>query len=100
MIRHICMFKFKDTANGKSKEENIRETIELAQNLKKIPSLINFNVVTNCVDAKVPNYDLSLIFDFNDAEGLNEYQISPIHVAFGKFISQVREERACIDYEF
>ncbi len=28
MIRHIVLFKFKETANGKTKEENLREAKE------------------------------------------------------------------------
>jgi hypothetical protein len=46
------------------------------------------------------NYDVSLIFDFDNAEDLQTYQDHPTHKAFGAFIGQIRESRACIDYEF
>lgn len=46
------------------------------------------------------NYDVALIFDFDSVETLNQYQKSPQHIAFGEFVSSVRVDRACIDYEF
>ena len=42
----------------------------------------------------------SLIIDFDDVEGLQAYQVSPEHVAFGQFVGTIRIDRACIDYEF
>ena len=99
MIRHICMFKLKDEFNGKSKAENITKAIELSQQIREIPSVIKFEVVTNCADAPESNFDLSLIFDFEDIDSLNEYQIHPKHLEFANFIHSVRERRACIDYE-
>jgi hypothetical protein len=43
---------------------------------------------------------VALIFDFNSPEDLQNYQDHPTHKAFGAFIGQIRENRACIDYEF
>lgn len=96
MIRHICMFKLKQ----ENKEELIREFFERAESLKAIPQLKRFEVV--CNDKRTPdsNYDVSLIFDLDSVEDLNAYQTSPIHVEFGRFVASVKEERACIDYEF
>ncbi|MGL6202454.1 MAG: Dabb family protein [Lachnospiraceae bacterium] len=99
MIRHICMFKLKNEFDGKSKVENLNKTIELSQALRDIPSVINFEVVTNCAGTPDNNYDISLIIDVEDVESLNEYQKHPKHLEFGKFITEVREGRACIDFE-
>lgn len=96
MVRHICMFQLKE----EEKEKNIKEALERAQFLKEIPYIKKFEVVTNSSKAPQNNYDLSLIFDFESIEDLNEYQKHPNHLAFGKFITSVRENRACIDYEF
>lgn len=41
-----------------------------------------------------------LFFDFKNMDDLNAYQKHPMHVEFGKFITAIRESRACIDYEF
>ena len=56
--------------------------------------------MTNATAAPDSNYDLSLIFDFKNMDDLNAYQKHPMHVEFGKFITAIRESRACIDYEF
>ncbi len=93
MIRHICMFKLKE-------EKYIQEFIDRAQALKDMPMLRHFEVVSNYKDAPISNYDVSLIFDFDSMEDLNAYQTAPLHVEFGKFVGMVKEDRACIDYEF
>lgn len=96
MIRHICMFRLKN----ENKAEYVKEFCERAVSLKTLPQLKRYEVVTN--DERTPdsNYDVSLIFDFDSVEDLNAYQTSPTHIEFGKFVATVKEERACIDYEF
>ena len=101
MIKHIVMFKLKSTENGKSAMENAREAQERAEKLKDlIPTLEEMKVVCNSQEADQGNYELALICDFKDMEGLNAYQVHPEHLKFGEFISQIRESRACIDYEY
>lgn len=96
MIRHICMFKL----INEDKDAKIAEFFERAESLKDIPQLKRYEVVKN--DKRTPdsNFDVSLIFDFDSVEDLNDYQTSPIHINFGKFVASVKEDRACIDYEF
>lgn len=44
MIRHICMFKYKQ----ENKEANIKKTLELAEELlKPIPQIKHYEVVVN-----------------------------------------------------
>ncbi len=96
MIRHICMFKYKE----ENKKENIAKTLEKVEALRNIPQIKKFEVVVNASDAPESNYEVSLIFDFENMEELNTYQKDERHVKFGDFIKSVREARACIDYEF
>lgn len=95
MIRHICMFTLKE-----DKAANAAEFVSRAESLKAIPTVRRFEVVTN--DPRTPenNYNVSLIIDFDDVEGLDAYRVSPEHVAFGQFVGTIRIDRACIDYEF
>lgn len=95
MIRHICMFKFKDD----NKNENIKLALEKVQVLKELPEIKRFEVVTNIKEAPASNYELSIIFDFESMDELNSYQKNPKHLEFGNFIKSVREDRACIDFE-
>ena len=96
MIRHICMFKLKE----ENREQSIKEFIERAQSLKDMDMVRGFDVVRNAEGTPDSNYDVSLVIDFDTVDGLNEYQKAPKHVEFGKFVATVKEERACIDYEF
>lgn len=100
MIRHIVMFRLKPEANGKTDYENTLEAKErLANFVDDIPSLKRLEIGINSKDAPQSNYHITLVCDFEDIAGLDAYQVHPAHLKFGKFITEVREERACIDYE-
>ena len=101
MIRHICMFKLKSQAEGKSLDKNLQEAVKRLEGFEdKIETLRKFEVKINHNEAPKDNYELVLLCDFDDIAGLEAYRIHPDHVAFGKFINSVRELRACIDYEY
>ncbi|MBQ6805913.1 MAG: Dabb family protein [Lachnospiraceae bacterium] len=95
MIRHICMFTLKED----NKERSIVEFFERAEKLKELDIIKKFSIVRNAEKTPASNYDVALIFDFDTVETLDEYQKSQQHVEFGKFVSSVRVDRACIDYE-
>lgn len=98
MIKHIVMFKLKAAEN---KAEILEAAKSKLQNFEKeIPTLKKLEVVFNAKGASNGNYDLALICDFADMDGLDEYQKHPTHLAFVEFIGEVRESRACIDYEY
>jgi len=100
MIRHICMFKFKDFADGRTKNQNIEITKSM---LDKLPSEIEYilssQTFVGAEGQKEDNYDLILISDFNSLEELEKYKVHPKHVAVGDFMRPVRISRTCIDYE-
>lgn len=100
MIRHVCMFKLKEEAGGKSKTENLHTAVTMLKALYDLPGVVRAEVVTNSPLTPDSNYDLCLIFDFKNVEDLNAYQAHPRHAEFGAFITPLRESRACIDYEF
>ena len=101
MIKHIVMFKLKEEAGGKTAKENLGGALERLKNFEQeIPSLVHFEARTNSSEAPESNYELALVCDFHDIDGLNEYQVHPVHKSFGAYITPVRESRACIDYEY
>lgn len=101
MIKHIVMFKLSENAEGKTRKENLDTALNMLKNFKDmIPVIKDFKAVSNSADAPDSNYNLALICDFENIDDLNAYQTHPEHLKFGKFITQVRESRACIDYEF
>ena len=102
MIRHIVMFKFKESANGKSKEENLREAKARMLALgEEIPEFTRFTVSFGAEGQAPGNYDYILVSEFDSLEQLTAYQKHPAHVAFGQLVKELREPegRACIDYE-
>ncbi len=101
MVKHIVMFKLKAEFQGKTAAENAKEAQGRAKKLESlIPALEKMEVVCNSPAADGSNYELALICDFKDMAGLDAYQKHPEHVEFGKYITPMRESRACIDYEY
>ncbi len=101
MVKHIVMFKLKEEFQGKTAAENAKEAKTRAEKLAGlVPTVERLEVVCNSPAADGSNYELALICDFKDMAGLDEYQKHPEHVKFGQYIGQMRESRACIDYEY
>lgn len=100
MIKHTVMFKFLDTACGRSKKENLSIASEMLNGLMgKVPTLLSSQVFINSDSADKSNYDLLLITEFNGFDELKEYANHPLHLKVVDFIKEVRESRACVDYE-
>lgn len=102
MIRHIVMFKFKESANGKTKAENLEEARARMLAMKgKIPEIVEMDVYFGAPGSAPANFDYILVSKFRTMEDLHAYQKHPLHVAFGQFVGELREPdgRTCIDYE-
>ncbi len=99
MIKHIVMWKFKDFAEGASKQENI---LKVKSMLEELPSEIDFiremEVKIN-VNPKEGLYDAILISAFDTLEDVNNYRVHPEHKKISAFVSLIRESRASVDYE-
>ena len=101
MVKHIVMFKFLESAEGRTKQENVEIAKAMLENLQgKVPTLVSSSVKTNSEKADNTNYDLVIISDFESFESLNEYIVHPLHKEVGVFMEKVRESRACVDYEY
>ena len=99
MIKYNLTFKSKET--DKSVYENALEAKERFNDvIKNVKELKKGEIVINSKEANQSNYTISLLCDFETIDDLNAYQVHPAHVAFGKFISTIKTDRACIDYEY
>lgn len=101
MIQHIVMFRFQEEACGRSKEENLQEAKARMLALKdQIPQIRGMEVHLAAPGSAAGNFDYVLISQFDSMEDLEIYQKHPAHVAFGKFVSELRQPdgRACMDY--
>ncbi len=99
MIKHIVMWRFKDSAENNDKKTNLQIAKDELLSLKdKVPSLISIEVGVNINNSDAA-YDLALYTEFKDLKGLDEYQNHPEHVKVAGFIRKVNESRVVADYE-
>jgi len=98
MLKHIVMFKVKDSAEGADRGENIQR---IKSKLEALPGMIEeirfFEVGINSINNGVA-YDLVLCSEFDGKEELFRYQKHPEHVKVVEFVNKVCENRAVVDY--
>lgn len=100
MIKHIVFFNFKDGACGATKAENMAKAKEMLLNLMgKVPALRSMSAGPNAVEGACA-WDFALVAEFDTVEALKHYVEHPAHKAVSSFMSQVRTERASVDFEF
>jgi hypothetical protein len=99
MIRHIVMWKLKESAEGASRAENavkLKEKLEGCRNI--VPGILHLEVGLGGAGLD-STYDVVLVSDFADKASLDAYQVHPTHEALKSFVGAVRESRECVDYE-
>ncbi|WP_432666097.1 Dabb family protein [Wukongibacter baidiensis] len=98
MLKHVVMWRLKDMAEGKNKQENSEIMKEMLLSLEnEIPEIkyIEVGLNINPTDAA---YDIVLITHFNNEEDLKIYANHPEHLKVGEFIGKIRSERVVVDY--
>ncbi len=97
MIKHIVFWNLKDTAEGRSKQEN---ALLIKQGLEglvgRIDGLLKAEVG---IGLDADGYDLCLYSEFSSKEALDAYQVHPEHDKVRKFVRSVNTARAVCDYE-
>ena len=99
MIKHIVMWKFKDEAEGLTRQENL---IKVKNALEALPEKIDFirHIEVNLnVNNNGKNYDAVLISEFDSIEDVKRYRDHPEHKKISSYVALVRESRSCVDYE-
>ena len=100
MIRHIVMWKFKDFAEGLSREENILKVKAMLEALpEKIDFIREMQVQVN-VNPKEGMYDAVLLSTFDNLEDVGLYRVHPEHKKVSSYVALIKENRASVDYEF
>lgn len=96
MMKHIVLWKLKESAEGNSRETNARL---LAQKLEALPAVIpEIEAFEVGINLEKGDYDVGLYSAFRDEDALRAYQIHPAHVAVKEFISKIRDTSAAFDY--
>ena len=100
MLRHIVMWRFAEEACGHTKQENMDIVKDgLMSLVGVVPSLRSAEVGQDVLHSDM-SFDLCLICDFDDLDGMLEYKVHPEHVKVASYIARVKTERVVIDYEF
>ena len=99
MIKHIVMFRLKESALGRIKNENLQELKILLESLQeKIPVVKCLEVGIN-MGKSASASDIALYSEFDDIKALEDYRIHPEHVKVVEFIEKICSERRVADYE-
>ena len=97
MIKHIVMWKLKDFAEGKSREENIAYIKSKLETLSDIIPQIKFLEIGKNINPD-KNYDAVLYSEFDSLEDLEIYQNHSEHKKISEYVSKVRDARVVADY--
>lgn len=100
MIRHVVMWKFKDEAQGRTRDENLALVKTQLEALpEKIPFIRHMEVNLN-INGNPSCFDAVLISEFDCLEDVKAYREHSEHKKISSYVALVRESRACVDYEF
>lgn len=99
MLRHVVMWRVKESALGLDRPSLIAE---FRRRLEALPALIpairGFEVGVNQIPAETAS-DLALVSSFDDLAGLQAYLDHPAHQELVAFVRQVVSDRRVADYE-
>ncbi|WP_367277802.1 Dabb family protein [Paraburkholderia sp.] len=98
MIRHIVMWKLRESAEGATREENLVKFKALLEGCRNLaPGTLHLEVGL-AQPGLASTFDIALVSDFTDKAALDAYQDHPDHVVVKKFAGAVSEGRQCVDY--
>lgn len=99
MIKHIVMWRLKESAHGNPAEVNARIIREKLEALRgRIPGLVSIEVGLDFSGSE-SSADVVLYSEFIDRKSLEGYQTHPEHEAVKSFIGGASAERRLVDYE-
>lgn len=99
MINHIVLFKLKKY----SAEEKQTVILELKNSLLRLKESIDelkYIEVGENYELDTKSYDLALITHFESIEDLDKYRVHPKHLEVVKYVGEVTESRAAVDFHF
>ncbi len=99
MLKHIVMWKFKESTAGSSKDENLKTAKELLDSLpSRIPEIRSFEVGIDTLHTD-SSHDLVLCSVFDNPQTLDVYQKHPEHVKVVGFLRKVHQGKVVVDFE-
>lgn len=99
MIEHVVMWKFADTAEGKTREENMAIVRRRLLALPAVIPEIKFMQLGRDVSRTDMSYDMMLVTRFESLEALHTYKVHPAHVEVASYVAKVKVARVVLDAE-
>ena len=99
MVRHIILWKLKESVTGENKEKVVADMKQHLQALVGVvPGLVSLQVVITPMESS--NADVMLDSVLENEEALKGYQIHEEHVKVANtYVRPFTEVRMCMDYE-
>lgn len=98
MVKHIVMWKFKDEAEGLTREENLMKVKAMLEALPEKIDFIRHMEVNLNSNFNGSNFDVVLISEFDSIDDVNRYRVHPEHKQISAYVSLVREARSSVDF--
>ena len=99
MVKHIVMFKLKETLSA---EEKLDVMNRFKAAIEALPATIivirKVFVGLNINEAET--WDICLESEFDTLDDVKAYAVHPDHVAAAGILKDAKLDRACVDYEF
>jgi hypothetical protein len=98
MVKHIVMFKLKDTL---SKEEKLDVMNRFKAAIEALPASISVirKVFVGLNINEAETWDICLESEFDSLDDVKFYAAHPDHVAAAGILKDAKLDRACVDYE-
>ena len=99
MVKHVILWKLKESVTGEEKEKVLCDMkVNLEALVGKVPGLMRLEIVTAPLASS--NADVMLDSDLESEDALKGYQSHPDHVAVANtYVRPFTEVRLCMDYE-
>lgn len=99
MIKHIVMWKIKESHEGVDKSEFMDRIKEELEGLKDvIPEIKTIEVGRNSNELPT-SFDIALYSEFESQEDLDIYKEHPEHQKVAQFVRQAVTDAVVVDYE-
>lgn len=99
MVKHIVLFKLKDTLTLEEKQDVV---IRFKTAIEALPAKIDVirKVFVGGNINEAETWDICLESEFDTMDDVKIYAAHPDHVAAAGILKDAKADRACVDYEF
>ena len=100
MYKHVVLWKLKDQADGKTKEELAIEVKRRLDELPThIPEIVKYETAINIGSYGASFFDVSVISEFKNEDDFWAYTKYPIHDDVVAYIQSVQVAEEIVDYK-